>query len=135
MEFKTSTKPLESKVLGKLITSEDKPEHVEKCPQKFVVLTFRKYTDLEWETFESWGLRVYEYTKTSAAGSSIDKILSSYDVILINPFNTEALQFWNLSNLGFPRKDVHVMSLVTKRCSCSEIERYKIQSQVKYPAP
>lgn len=106
---------------------------------KFIVLTFRKYTDLEWETFEKWGMRVYEYTKTSAAGSSIDILLEKYDVILIDPFKTESLQFWNLAKLNFPEnskrvgifKDAHVVSLVKKRCSCSEIERYGIQSQVK----
>jgi len=131
MDFKPSTKTVTSGVEVKSELSSVVPSVSPPQPKKFIILMFRKYTDLEWETFEKWGLRVYEYTSTSAAGQSLHQLLEKYDVVLIDMIKDESFQFYSLSQ-GDPLVKAHVCSLVGKRrrsnCDC---ERYGIMSQLK----
>ena len=132
MDFKPSVKAVVSAVESVL---EPAPVPVDLDQKisvgKFVILTFRKYTDLEWDTFEKFGLHTYEYSKSSAAGLDIDGLFAKYDVVIIDPNKDESLQFWNLAKLKFPRDDAWVVALVNKRRSDCEVTRYGIQSQVK----
>jgi len=126
MEFKQSVKVVSDSTL-----SRSSSVKVDEKPRKFVVLCFRKYTDAEWETFEKWGLRVYEYTKTSAGDQTLPQLFEKYDVVLIDMLKDESFLFYSLSR-GDPLLKAHVCSLVGKRrrsqCDC---ERYGIMSQLK----